>query len=149
MLAVMATCCMSAAFTKRVDLVCVDPARIDEVWPHVRDKIRAAVERTELSNFADIEADVLTGMQLVWLAWDGREIMAAATTQLVKPRDKVCVLTACSGYDRDKWLPLFEQIEQYAKNEGCTRMRIYGRKGWERVLDGYRVEHVVLEKAIN
>lgn len=129
-------------------LVCIDPARIDEMWPHVRDKIRAAVERTGLCSFADIEADVLTGMQLVWIAWTGSEIMAAATTQLVKPFDKVCVLTACSGYDRAQWLPLFRQIEEYAKAEGCMTMRIFGRKGWERVLDGYRVEHVVLEKAL-
>ncbi len=75
------------------------------MWPHVRDKIRAAVERTELSSFADIEADVLSGMQLCWIAWDGNDILAAATTQLVKPYDKVCVLTACSGYDRAQWLP--------------------------------------------
>ena len=118
------------------------------MWPHVSDLIRAAVERTGLSSFADIEADVLTGMQLVWIAWNGKDILAAATTQLVKPDDKVCVLTACSGYDRAQWLPLFAQIEQYAANEGCTKMRIYGRKGWERVLTGYRVEHVVLEKGL-
>jgi hypothetical protein len=131
-----------------VNLICVDPSMIDEMWPHVRDKIRAAVERTELSSFADIESDVLTGMQLVWIAWNGSEIMAAATTQLVKPFHKVCVLTACSGYDRAQWLPLFEQIEKYAKAEGCVKMRIFGRKGWERVLSGYRVEHVVLEKQL-
>ena len=130
------------------DLICVDPSRIDEMWPHVRDLIRAAVERTGLSSFSDLEADVLAGMQLVWLAWDSSEIMAVATTQLVKPRDKVCVLTACAGHDRGQWLPLFAMIEQYARNEGCTRMRIYGRKGWERVLTGYRVEHVVLEKGL-
>jgi len=118
------------------------------MWPHVRDLIRAAVERTGLSSFADIEADVLTGNQLVWIAWDGKEILAAATTQLTKPLSKVCTLTACSGYDREQWLPLFAQIEQYAANEGCTKMRIYGRKGWERVLDGYRVEHVILEKGL-
>jgi hypothetical protein len=131
-----------------VNLICVDPSMIDEMWPHVRDKIRAAVERTELSSFADIESDVLTGMQLCWIAWNGSEIMAAATTQLVKPFHKVCVLTACSGYDRAQWVPLFEQIEKYAKAEGCVKMRIFGRRGWERVLDGYRVEHVVLEKGL-
>lgn len=129
-----------------MQLICIDPARIDEMWPHVRDKIRAAVERTNLCSFADIEADVLTGMQLCWIAWDGQEVLAAATTQLVKP--KVCVLTACAGYDRDRWLPLFKQIEEYAKAEGCIAMRIFGRIGWQRVLDGYRVEHVVLEKAL-
>jgi hypothetical protein len=130
------------------DLICVDPSRIDEMWPHVRDLIRAAVERTGLSSFADLESDVLTGMQLCWIAWGGQEIMAAATTHLVKPYNKVCVVTACSGYDRERWLPLFERIEQYAKDEGCATMRIFGRKGWERVLDGYRAEHVVLEKAL-
>jgi hypothetical protein len=114
----------------------------------VRERLRAAIDRTELSSFDDLETDVLAGMQLVWLAWDGTEIMAVATTQLVKPFNKVCVLTACSGYDRERWLPLFKKIEQYAEDEGCSSMRIYGRKGWERVLDGYRVEHVILEKRL-
>jgi hypothetical protein len=131
-----------------VDLICVDPARIDEMWPHVRDKIRAAVERTGLSSFADIEADVLRGASLVWIAWDGKEVLAAATTELVKPYSKVCVVTACAGHDRDRWLPLFAEIEKYAENEGCSSMRIYGRKGWERVLTGYRAEHVILEKRL-
>jgi hypothetical protein len=129
-------------------LVCIDPSRIDEMWPHVRDKIRAAVERTGLCSFADIESDVLTGMQLCWIAWTGSEIMAAATTRLVKPYDKVCELTACSGYQMAQWLPLLGQIEKYAQAEGCKKMRIIGRGGWERVLDGYRVEHVVLEKGL-
>lgn len=127
------------------DLICVDPARVGEIWPHVRDKIRAAIERTGLSAFEDIEADVLSGAQLVWIAWDGKEIIAAATTKLAR---NVCVLVSCGGYDREKWLPMFAMIEQYAKNEGCSKMRIYGRKGWERVLDGYRAEHVILEKAL-
>jgi hypothetical protein len=131
-----------------VDLVCVDPARIDEMWPHVRDKIRTAVEATGLSSFDDIESDVLTGMQLVWIAWDGNSILAAATTQLSKPLSKVCTLTACSGYDRDQWLPLFAYIEKYATDEGCSSMRIFGRKGWERVLTGYKANYVVLEKAL-
>lgn len=115
------------------------------MWPHVKDKIKAAIERTGLSDFADIEAEVLSGLQLVWIAWDGKDILAAATTKLARG---VCVLVACAGYDRERWLPLFAKIEQYAKDESCYRMRIYGRKGWERVLDGYRVEHVILEKAL-
>jgi hypothetical protein len=126
-------------------LVCIDPARIDEIWPHAKHLIRSAIERINLSRFEDTEKDVLDGLQLLWLAWDGTSIEAAATTQLVRP---VCILTACAGHHRERWLPLFEKIERYAKNEGCSTMRIYGRKGWERVLDGYRVEHVILEKTL-
>lgn len=131
------------------DLVCVDPARISEFWPHAKDKIKAAIEATNLSAFEDIERDVLSGDQLLWLVWDGKSILAAATTQIIKPYSKICVLTACAGYDRERWLPLFGRIEQYAKDEGCSSMRIFGRKGWERVLTGYKANYVILEKSLN
>jgi hypothetical protein len=127
-----------------VDLLCVNPADIQKTWPIARDLIRAAIERTELSDFADIEKDVLAGGQLLWLAISDH-VEAAATTHLSRG---VCTLTACSGHQRERWLPLFARIEKYAKDEGCSTIRIYGRKGWERVLDGYRVEHVILEKAL-
>jgi len=128
-----------------VDLVCVNPADVKKVWPLARDLICAAIERTNLSDFADIERDVLAGDQLLWLAISDR-VEAAATTHLSR---NVCTLTACSGHQRERWLPLFARIEKYAKDEGCHTMRLYGRKGWERVLDGYSVEHVILEKALH
>lgn len=126
-----------------VDLLCVNPVDTQKVWPLARDLIRAAIERTGLSDFADIEADVLSGDQLLWLAISDR-IEAAATTHLTRG---VCTITACSGHQRERWLPLLARIEKYAKDEGC-KMRIYGRPGWERVLDGYRREYVILEKAL-
>ena len=125
-----------------VDLICVPPNEVEKIWEYAGGMIRAAIERTDLSDFADIEKDVLAGDQLLWLAISDH-IEAAATTHLSRG---VCTLTACSGHHRERWLPLFARIEKYAKDEGCSTMRIYGRKGWERVLDGYHVEHVVLEK---
>jgi len=130
------------------ELVCVDPACIRDVWPHARDKIKRAIEATGLSAFEDIEDGVFAGEQLLWLAWDGSEIVAVATTQITKPLSKVCTLTACAGHGRERWLPLFGQIEQYATDEGCSSMRIFGRKGWERVLTGYTSKHVILEKPL-
>lgn len=130
-----------------VDLVCVAPAEVHQVWPIARGLIRTAIERTGLSEFEDIERDILAGDQLLWLAISDH-VEAAAATHLVKTGGApVCVLTACSGHNRERWLSLFAQIEKYAKDEGARCMRIYGRPGWQRVLDGYRVEHVILEKA--
>lgn len=125
------------------DLLCVNPADVHKTWPLARDLIRAAIERTGLSDFEDIEKDVLSGDQLLWLAISDH-VEAAATTHLSR---NVCTLTACSGHQMERWLPLFSTIEKYAKAEGC-KMRIYGRPGWQRVLDGYRVEHVILEKVL-
>ena len=132
-----------------VELDCVDPARIAEVWPLARGLIKSAIDATELSDFGEFEGDILAGRQLLWLAITGTSIEAAATTQLSKVNGRlVCTLTACAGYCRERWLPLFLKIEQYAKDEGAVRMRLFGRKGWARILDGYHVEYLVLEKGL-
>lgn len=130
----------------RADLLCVPPDRVREFWPHVEPLIRGALERTELSDPRDIERDILSGSSLLWLAWaDGIE--AAAASQVVRIGEKkVCIITACGGANRERWLPLIEGIENYARIEGCSCVRIYGRKGWLRVLGGYEAKHVIMDK---
>lgn len=129
-----------------VDLVCVNPANIQGIWPQARSLIKAAIEQTDLSEFADIEKQVLSGDQLLWLAISDH-IEAAATTHLIKTSGRpVLIVTACSGHQRERWLPLFAQIEKYAKDEGARCVRLYGRKGWERALTGYKTEYVILQK---
>jgi hypothetical protein len=130
-------------------LICVDPKRVNEVWPHVVELIHGAVKRTNLSHTLDIDADVLQGDGLLWLAVRGERIVAAMTTALVlTDTDKVCILTACGGEDMRDWLPLLGKVEAYAKAEGCACVRIYGRKGWARVLEGYHTEHIILERQL-
>jgi len=127
-------------------LVCIDPRRIAQFWPHVAPLLKAAVVRTDLCAFDEIERDVLAGDSLLWLAWSGA-IEAAVITSLIKTdTSKVCVLTACGGKDMRRWLALLETIEAYARAEGCSRMRIFGRKGWQRVLANYHTTNIVLEK---
>jgi hypothetical protein len=127
-----------------VDLICVPPNEVTQVWPYAGPMIRVAIEQTNLSDFADVEKDVMSGDQLLWLAISDH-IEAAATTHLSR---NVCTLTACSGHQRERWLPLMSKIEAYAKAEGCRTLRLYGRVGWQRVLKDYRVEHIVMEKSL-
>lgn len=132
-----------------VELLCVDPKRVREVWPHVSHLIRRAVSRTNLCHTRDIEDEVLDGVGLLWVVWDGLSFVCAATTLLIETdNSKVCLITACGGEDMNRWLPLFPKIEAYAKAEGCSCVRIYGRKGWLRVLEGYTTKHVILERPL-
>jgi hypothetical protein len=132
------------------ELVCVDPQRVEEIWPHVAPLLRAACLRTGLCAFADIEADILCGRSLVWIAWDGQAIEAAAATVLIHSEiGKVCIITTCGGRDMTRWLTLLAEIETYARTEGCARVRIYGRKGWLRVLEGYEAKHIIMDKEIS
>jgi hypothetical protein len=131
-----------------IDLCCVDPKDVSKIWPQARELIRAAIEATDLSDFADIEKQVLSGDQLLWLAISDH-IEAAATTHLIKTRGKpVLIVTACAGHQRERWIALRHRVENYAKAEGCSCVRLYGRKGWERELKDYRVEYVIMEKAL-
>ncbi|GLH77487.1 hypothetical protein SSBR45G_23950 [Bradyrhizobium sp. SSBR45G] len=133
------------------ELACVDPGQVGLIWPQVAARVRRAVLRTGLSAFADIERDVLAGRALLWLALsrdgDTVAILSVATTRIeVTETGKICVIVACQGRDRRRWLPLIGGIETYARAEGCRSVRIFGRKGWQRVLDGYAQTHVIMEK---
>jgi hypothetical protein len=131
------------------ELVCVDPNRVHQIWPHVGLLLKAACRRTKLNAFADIEADILAGRSLLWLAWNGHAVESAAATILINSEiGKVCIMTVCGGRNMKRWLPLIGQIENYASDEGCNRVRIYGRKGWLRVLEGYEQEHVIMDKKL-
>lgn len=131
------------------ELLCVAPADIEKWWPHVDGLLRKAIERTGLSDFEDITSALFTGAHLLWIARIGDGIAAVATTQLVKSSTgNACIIVACSGENSGEWLHLISGLENYAKDEGCSVMRIYGRKGWMRALDGYKANYVVLEKAL-
>jgi hypothetical protein len=145
---------LSACHDTTVELACVSPADVYRVWPQVAPRFRSATRRTGISAFEDIEREILKGDALLWLALsgDGRvsHIDAAAATRLeLTEAGKVCVITACAGNNMACWLPLIAGIEAYAKAEGCRNVRIFGRKGWLRVLDGYRQTHVILDKELD
>lgn len=132
------------------EVLCVDPRRVHEIWPYVGSLLRAACHRTKLIAFSDIETDVLAGRSLLWIVWNGNSINAAAATVLINSEvGKICVITACGGEDMQRWLPLIGQIENYARDEGCARVRIYGRKGWLRVLEGYEHKHIIMDKELS
>lgn len=131
------------------ELICVPRPHVAAIWPLVADRLHAAVKRTDLAHTKDIEADVLQGNASLWLALIGEKIEAVATTLLVRTdRNMVCVISACGGANMKNWLPLLAKIEAWAKAEGAAKVRIFGRKGWAGVLDGYSVENVVLERKL-
>lgn len=136
------------------ELICVDPKQVHLIWPSVAPLLRKAIERTGLSAFAEVENDILRGNALLWLAVSGEggaaAIEAAASTSLQQTdAGKVCVITACAGANMARWLPLIDHIEAYAKEEGCACVRIFGRKGWLRVLGGYKESHIIMDKDLS
>jgi hypothetical protein len=74
---------------------------------------------------------------------------AVVTTRLIKgDGDKVCMITGLGGTGMPRWLHLLEVIEQYARDEGCARVRLEGRMGWRRALSDYHQTGVILERTL-
>lgn len=120
------------------------------LWPHVRDMVGEAPRKTDMGSLRELDTDVLSGRALVWVVHsDARGIEGAAVTRVdLTEHSKVCTILACGGVGMDRWLPLIDGIEKYAKAEGCASTRLYGRRGWKRALPDYKEIGVVMERKL-
>lgn len=106
--------------------------------------------RGDLGTFESVERDTLAGRALLWLVWrEPDTIEAICITQIAHTeKSKVCTVIACSGTKPRRWLHLLERIEMYARGTDCDCVRIFGRKGWLRLLKDYSAPKVILEKRL-
>lgn len=111
--------------------------------------LKKAIDKTDYGTFACLENDALSGKALLWLAYSEPTIGAALVSQLVRNENSVaCYILACGGTEHRAWRCLPAPIEAYARAEGCTKLRILGRKGWTRMFEGSHVPLVVIEKEL-
>ena len=133
-----------------LSLICVDPARMDEVWPHVEKYFRQAYDKGIGDGNVDaLKADVDAGRQRVWIIWDyeGDRLMAGIATKLIQtPTKKLCIITACGGEHMTRWIGLKVGLEDYARREGCDAIRLEGRRGWQSVFADYYQPWICLQK---
>jgi hypothetical protein len=131
-------------------LVCVDPAHVDQIWPHVHLLLQGAyLGRQRDDTIEAIGNDVKAGHSLLWIVWDGTGILAAATTKVMQMvTRKVLRVECCAGKEVHRWIAVLREIETYGKREGCEVCRIEGREGWKKLLPDYREPYIVLEKVL-
>lgn len=119
---------------------------VARLWPLAKPFIRAAMERGQEGCFHELEEAVLSDRALLWFAWDGTVRGACVTQAIELDCGLVCFVQAMGG-DLE-CLALLSEIEDYARKRGCVAVRIYGRKGWQRVLRDYKAPRVILEKEL-
>ena len=131
------------------DLICVNPAEVTKIWPHISHMIRRAMDRGGMGKFENVEQDVLSANAYLWLAMAGNSLLACAVTQVTDETDhRLCTIVACCGHDWERWGMLIEGLEKYARAEGCRRIEICGRPGWVKRLPSYRTVKIVIRKEL-
>lgn len=75
----------------------------------------------------------------------------ALITQILKHPSGLKVLNAIyGGGDMDDLLEeIMPSVMDYAKQIGCEKVTLEGRKGWERVFKNAKVESVILSLKVN
>lgn len=62
---------------------------------------------------------------------------------------RVLLCLMASGVDfKTMWLPHEDELKDFAREFGCTKARLIGRKGWKKMLPHWRLVGEVLEVAI-
>jgi len=66
--------------TETPQLVCVDPARVPKIWPHVAHLVRRAMERGGVGDFGAVEASVRKIVSIILaLSGKGRKLAKCDT----------------------------------------------------------------------
>lgn len=128
------------------ELVCFSSEQIPIVWPSVKDHIERAVERVTTYTLDDVYEGLCDQRMQLWTSISG-DVEAALVTSIETDHTKFCLLLAAGGANVDAWAPWIGTVEEWARGEGCTEMRIYGRIGWARKLN-YRIDYTRLSKAL-
>lgn len=134
-------------------LVPIPANSLAEAWPQIAPFIAAIAEGSSGKYMsADlVKAVSARDMQLWATITADNEMLGVATSEVVQfPRKKVSRLIGATGTDSNLWLEHMTEIEDWARQLGCTANEPIARPGWEKVLMplGYKKTHVMLEKQL-
>jgi hypothetical protein len=128
--------------------------RVKEVWILVKDLIQKACDYSDgFADAEDFKKWLEQGTMQLWVAWDNEEkkVKCVCITEVKQyPKYKVCGCKITTGSSFKQWVDFMDYVMEWAKEEGCRKMEIHTRPGWERVLKpkGFFKTHVQLERML-
>lgn len=114
---------------------------LDDYWPIAKPLILKGLGPD--FTIEQVYDGIKDGSMQLWMYED----RAALVTIIRTTTEKECLLLACGGNGMSLWLKYLPALEAWAKDQGAIEMVIYGRKGWEKVLN-YDIEYCKLVKKL-
>jgi len=117
----------------------VPSRRAREVWPCVRDWIAGALTR---GHSLETPEDVLNKIERqeyqLWVVDDGAPAAAFVTRVASGSLGSALVTVCLGGKGMEHWLFAVEDVIcGFARDKGCSRVYLYGRRGWVKQLAQY------------
>ena len=122
----------------------VQPAALFGVWPKVRGWIQEAIK--EGQGDEDIDDVLIALARGLYGLWYEPDRFAAVVQMVDFPRQKVMTVLYAGG-NLESFVARWDDCKQVAQSVGASVVRVYGRPGWEKVLNMKRVG-VILQSEV-
>ena len=123
----------------------IPPEHIDAVWVLCAEFIQRGCKLGDVTP-DELKVRCKEGNAQLWFAWSDHLEAALVTEIWNLPKSTVCVFMSIGGQHISRWLGLLDDVETWAKAQGATISRTFGRKGWGRILPDYKPRYFVYEK---
>ncbi len=129
------------------------PEHIPDMWDEVAPFLDLSLCFTSGENtLDDLKKSCLAGQSTICVGHEGPELKAAILTYFVEyPQFKVCEFALAGSVFNAGLIPeAIEALIAWAKFNNCARVRVVGRKGWQKMLKphGFSLESVTMGKWI-
>ena len=130
----------------------IRPADVFLVWDEVKPLVdKALVKSDEAYSSLDYLELILREVCALWIGVDNNEIKSALVCEVTQlPRAKILqihIWATKSGHDYEPWMELFDSIEDYGRENGCSCIEVTVRKGIAKKLN-WKQTYSVLTKRI-
>ena len=121
---------------------------IEEIWPQIEPFIKKVLQKIDLCyTVEDIKSALCKRKMQLWTSHAGKQIYGICITQiLIHPQYKFLEIVLLSGEGLKNYFHHFDTIESWAKEQGCQKIKLVGRKGWAKKLPDYKQKLIKLEK---
>lgn len=129
----------------------IEPNSLPQLWGLVEPLVEAACAYSNGQYTAQAVLDgVLAGRYVLVGFHEGGELTSVAvlTISQFPSGARICELLLASGERLKDWIEFEELVAAWARGFGCTRFRMIGREGLQRMLKHWKRTAVVLEREL-
>lgn len=128
-------------------IVPVQSRLVKDVWWQVRGIVDKGLVRDDRYQSEDMLVALLKKQMQLWVIQKDKQTIAVVITEItIYPRVKECTIVLLAGEDFLGWGNYaLTVIGQWAYEAGCKRGRMFGRLGWDKVLNNeWKREQIVM-----
>lgn len=118
---------------------------VEEVWVLAKPHLEKAIPYSGYTlDINCLKKDCLSGDLILWMDQNCKAALVLRVSDYHK--GKQCDIVILGGSDMKDWLHELKDIEDWADRIGCDRVILTGRKGWQKVLTGYKIDTITMVK---